>query len=76
MSVLGDDGAYRRLSNGGEAKYLLPVGAVLSVWNALVALRGKRRWLARLWAVLVALSCLFLLWLGFANHVIGFGANY
>ena len=31
MGVLGDDGAYRRLSNGGEARYLLPVGAILSV---------------------------------------------
>ncbi len=58
------------------ATVALPLGAVLSVWNAVVALRGKRRWLARLWAVLVALSCLFLLWLGFAHHVIGFGANY
>ena len=31
MGVLDDSGAYRRLANGGEAKYLLPVGAVLSV---------------------------------------------
>ena len=31
MGVLDENGAYKRLSNGGEAKYLLPVGAVLSV---------------------------------------------
>src|SRR5690606_24073546 len=31
MGVVGADGAYMRLSNGGEARYLLPVGAVLSV---------------------------------------------
>jgi DNA-directed RNA polymerase subunit beta' len=31
MAVLGPDGAYQRLTNGGEARYLLPVGAVLSV---------------------------------------------
>jgi DNA-directed RNA polymerase subunit beta' len=31
MGVLDADGAYKRISNGGEAKYLLPVGAVLSV---------------------------------------------
>ncbi len=31
VAVLGPDGAYMRLSNGGEARYLLPVGAVLSV---------------------------------------------
>ncbi|MBU1516170.1 MAG: DNA-directed RNA polymerase subunit beta' [Alphaproteobacteria bacterium] len=31
MAVLGEDGAYKRLSNGGEARYLLPVGAILSI---------------------------------------------
>jgi DNA-directed RNA polymerase subunit beta' len=31
MAVLNDDGSYKRLSNGGEARYLLPVGAILSV---------------------------------------------
>jgi DNA-directed RNA polymerase subunit beta' len=31
MGVLDADGAYKRLANGGEARYLLPVGAVLSV---------------------------------------------
>jgi len=31
MAVLDADGAYKRLNNGGEAKNLLPVGAILSV---------------------------------------------
>ena len=31
MAVLDADGAYKRISNGGEARYLLPVGAILSV---------------------------------------------
>jgi DNA-directed RNA polymerase subunit beta' len=31
MAVIGEDGAYKRLSNGGEARYLLPVGAILSI---------------------------------------------
>ncbi len=31
MAVLDDSGAYKRLSNGGEARYLLPVGAILSI---------------------------------------------
>jgi DNA-directed RNA polymerase subunit beta' len=31
MAVIGPDGAYRRLANGGEARSLLPVGAILSV---------------------------------------------
>ncbi|NQE63196.1 DNA-directed RNA polymerase subunit beta' [Caulobacter sp. RHG1] len=31
MGVLADDGSYKRLSNGGEARYLLSAGAILSV---------------------------------------------
>jgi len=31
MAVVDAEGAYKRLSNGGEARYLLPVAAVLSV---------------------------------------------
>ena len=31
LAVVDEDGAYKRLSNGGEARYLLPVGAILSV---------------------------------------------
>jgi len=31
MAVLDTDGAYKRLANGGEARNLLPVGAILSV---------------------------------------------
>ena len=30
MSVVDADGAYRKLANGGDARYLLPVGAILS----------------------------------------------
>ena len=58
------------------ATAVLPLGAAVAVWNAWHVLRGRRRILARLWALLVALACLFLLWIGFANHVIGFAANY
>ncbi|WP_269716100.1 DNA-directed RNA polymerase subunit beta' [Caulobacter sp. NIBR2454] len=31
LGVLDGEGGYKRLSNGGEARYLLPVGAILSV---------------------------------------------
>jgi DNA-directed RNA polymerase subunit beta' len=31
LAVLDAQGAYRRLANGGDARYLLPVGAILSV---------------------------------------------
>jgi len=58
------------------ATVALPLAAVFAGINAWQALRGRRRWLARLWALLLALACLFLLWTGFAHHVIGFGSNY
>lgn len=58
------------------ATVALPLAAVAAVWNAWQALRGRRRLLARLWALLVALACLYLLWVGFAYHVIGFGSHY
>jgi len=58
------------------ATIVLPVGAAIATWNAWQVLRGRRRWLAKLWAVLLALSCLFLLWIGFAHHLIGYGAYY
>ena len=31
MAVMGEDGQYRKLANGGDARYLLPAGAILSV---------------------------------------------
>ena len=58
------------------ATVALPLAAVLTAINAWQAWRGGRRWLAKLWALLLALACLFLLWIGFAQHIIGFGANY
>ena len=58
------------------ATVALPLGAAIAVWNAWHVLRGRRKWLAKLWAVLLALACLFLLWIGIAHHVIGFGAHY
>jgi CubicO group peptidase (beta-lactamase class C family) len=56
---------------------VLPLGALAALWYAWQALRSPRRriW-AKLWAILLALACLFALWFGFAYHVIGFGANF
>jgi DNA-directed RNA polymerase subunit beta' len=41
MAVLGDDGGYKRLANGGDARYLLPVGAILSVSDGDVVKPGE-----------------------------------
>jgi len=55
---------------------VLPLGALIALWNAWTVLRGRRSWWAKLWSVVLAASCLALLWIGFATHLIGFGANY
>jgi hypothetical protein len=51
-------------------------GAGLGVWNAWVVVRSARKWYAKVWAVLLALSLLVLLWVAFAFHLIAFDANY
>lgn len=58
------------------ATVALPLGAAVGVWNAWHVLRAPRRLLARLWALLLALACLYALWIGVVHHVIGFGASY
>jgi DNA-directed RNA polymerase subunit beta' len=40
MAVIDDNGAYVKLSNGGDARYLLPVGAILSTADGDVAKPG------------------------------------
>ena len=54
----------------------LPLGTLVALWNAWHVVRAKRSIWAKVWAVLLALAFLGLLWVGFATHLIGFGANY
>jgi hypothetical protein len=58
------------------ALIVLPIGAAISLWNAWVVLRRRNRWLPKVWAVVLALSCMTLLWVGVAFHLVGFSANY
>ena len=37
---------------------------------------GERRWPARLWSIVLALSAFVVLWVAFAFHLFGFGVNY
>ena len=50
--------------------------AAVGVWNAMVVVRGPRKWYAKAWAVLLALSLLVLLWVAIAFHLIAFDVNY
>ncbi len=53
------------------------IGAVVAgVWNAWVVLRAPRKWYSKVWAVVLALSLLVLLWVAFAFNLIAFDVNY
>lgn len=55
---------------------VFPIGAAISLWNAWVVLGSRRRWQAKLWAIVLALSCLAILWFSVAFHLVGWSANY
>ena len=55
---------------------LLPIGAAIALWNVWTVLGSKRSLWAKLWGIVLAVSCLALLWIGVACHVLGFSANY
>ncbi|KGQ18018.1 Beta-lactamase [Lysobacter dokdonensis DS-58] len=55
---------------------VLPIGAIVSLWNAWKVLTSQRRKWAKLWAIVLAAAFCSLLFLGFACHVIGFSADY
>jgi CubicO group peptidase (beta-lactamase class C family) len=51
-------------------------GFVLILLNLRAVWSGRRRWPARTWSVVLALSGFFVLWVGFAFKLIRLGANY
>ncbi|MBU8976070.1 beta-lactamase family protein [Lysobacter sp. MMG2] len=55
---------------------VLPLGALVGLGNAWHVLRSGRRWPAKLWSVVLALSMLGLLWFGIAQNILGYSANY
>jgi hypothetical protein len=56
--------------------FVLLGGAVVGVWNALHVLRSGRRWTAKLWSVVLAISCLTMLWVGVVFRMVGFGGDF
>lgn len=58
------------------ATIVLPLGTLIALWNAWTVLRSRRSWWAKLWSLVLAASCLALLWIGIACHLVGFSANY
>jgi len=58
------------------AAIVLPLGAIVGVWNALGVLRSRRRWTAKLWSIVLAVSFIALLWAGYAFRLMGYSAFY
>jgi hypothetical protein len=50
--------------------------AAIGAWNAWVVTRGQRRFTAKLWAVLLALSFVVLPWVALVHDLIAFDVNY
>jgi CubicO group peptidase (beta-lactamase class C family) len=51
-------------------------GAGIGLWSAGIVLRSRRRWFAKLWAVVLAASFLVILWVAVACHLISFHTGY
>lgn len=51
-------------------------GFALTLWNLSVVWTGKRRWPAKVWSVVLALSAFVILWIAWAFKLISFGVNY
>jgi hypothetical protein len=51
-------------------------GFALILWNLWTVWGGARRWPAKVWSVVLALSALTVLWVAFTFNLIGFGVNF
>ena len=58
------------------ALIVVPIGAAVAVWNAWTVLRSGRRWPARLWSIVLAVSCLGILWVCVVFRILGYSADY
>jgi CubicO group peptidase (beta-lactamase class C family) len=51
-------------------------GTLIALWNLFVVWTGGRSWFAKLWSLVLALSFLALLYIGFAFKLIAFNVNF
>jgi len=52
-------------------------GFALILWNLATVWRsGARRWPAKSWSIVLAISAIVVLWVAFAFHLIGWGVHY
>ncbi|HZF14602.1 MAG TPA: serine hydrolase domain-containing protein [Steroidobacteraceae bacterium] len=51
-------------------------GLLAMLWNLKTVWSGRRRWPAKLWSILLVVSVLTVVWVGFSFKLIHFGTNY
>jgi CubicO group peptidase (beta-lactamase class C family) len=51
-------------------------GLVLMLWNLREVWRGKRRWPAKTWSIVLVVSAATVLWVALVSKLISFGTNY
>jgi CubicO group peptidase (beta-lactamase class C family) len=51
-------------------------GFAAMLWNVRAVWTGKRRWPAKVWSIVLAVSAFMVLWVAFAFHLIGFSVYY
>jgi hypothetical protein len=55
---------------------VLPLAALVTLWNAWTVLSARRGVFVKVWSVLLAASCLVILWVGLVFHFIGLGLTF
>ena len=52
------------------------LGSALIVWNLWTVWSGTRRWPAKVWSIVLALSAFIVLWVAFVFHLFSFGIYF
>jgi CubicO group peptidase (beta-lactamase class C family) len=51
-------------------------GLALALWHLLVVWQAKKRWLAKIWAVVLVFATAICAWVAVAYHLVGIGTDY
>jgi CubicO group peptidase (beta-lactamase class C family) len=68
------DGNIRFAQVFGILAFIL--GSAFIAWNLWTVWQGTRRWPAKVWSIVLALSALIVLWVAFTFNLIGFGIYF
>lgn len=51
-------------------------GLALALWHLLVVWRANKRWLGKIWAIVLVLATAICAWIAIAFHLVGFSTDY